>query len=261
MNDSVRSLRLLLPAAALLTSLAAPLAAAIAPEPPLPTPDPTCGNGRFDWDEECDDGNLDAGDDCPVVAGGECRYSTSGRLIHGDPRHRRVRERGCLFEWYVVNPNQEPNRSGVPNERQECRDQDPSCDFDAAPGRCGFRVVVCLNNEDVNLPECRPTGISGLRIARPLPSASERRVQGNANFAALAHAIEHLHDPGNPHFGYVDAPALRPRDRNHCSAPFAIGVDLGRRRAAREKLAVDVWDWESEPRRKLRTAIELRCRG
>ena len=259
---TVRIRARLVAAALALVAAAAPGSArgGIAPEP-LPTPDPTCGNGRFDWDEECDDGNLEAGDDCPVVAGQECRYSSNGVLIHGDPRSRRVRERGCLFAWYVVNPHQPPNRAGTPDERQACRDQDPTCDFDPAPGRCGFRVVACLNNDDVNLPQCEPTGISALRIARPQPSASPGRAQANANFAGLAHAIEHLHDPGDPHFGWVDAPALRPRDRNYCSAPFVVGVERGRRGEAKEKLVVDVWDWASEPRRKFRSTLRLQCTG
>lgn len=235
--------------------------ASIAPELPLPTPDPTCGNGRFDWDEECDDGNLEAGDACPAVAGEDCRYSTSGQLIHGDPRQRRVRELGCLFEWYVVNPTQAPNRSGMPNERQGCRDQDPTCDFDPTPGRCEYRVVVCLNNEDVNLPECRPAGISATRVVRPRPSTNVRRAQQQANFLALANAIDHLHDPGDPHHAYEEAPALPPRERNYCSAPFPVAIDLARRSKRSEGLTVEVWDWDSEPRRKLRTGIKLTCEG
>jgi len=242
--------------------LATPAPAAVDPDPPIvPTPVPPCGNGYLDWDEECDDGNLEAGDACPAVAGEACRYTTSGLLIHGDPRSRRVRELGCLFEWYVVNPHQAPNRAGMPNETQVCRDQDPTCDFDPTPGLCRFQVVVCLNNEDVNLPQCEPRGISAIRVSRPKPSVSSRLARRNANFAALAHAIGHLHDPGWPQSGYTSAPALPPRERNFCSAPFAIEVERGRRRSVSEKLVVDVWDWASQPRAKLRSTLKLSCAG
>ncbi len=236
----------------------APSGAAV---PPRPTPVPPCGNGLLDWDEECDDGNHDLGDDCPALAGGDCRYSTAGVLIPGDPRQRRVRELGCLLEWYVVNPDQPVGRSGLPDARQVCRDQDPRCDFNPQPGRCAFRVVACLNNEDVRLPDCRPAGVSGLRVLRPRPSTNPRRALRNENFEALAHAVDHLHDPGDPQSGHSIAPALPPRERNHCSAPFVVRVDRGRRRSAAERLAVEVWDWESQPRQRLRAQLDLRCRS
>lgn len=220
---------------------------------PLPTMPPLCGNGRLDWDEECDDGNLLADDVCPAGPGDECRYSTSGKLIHGDRRLRAVRQRGCVFGWYVVNPAQAPLADGSLAERQECVDQDPACDFDPRPGRCRFQVVACLNNDDVGLPQCVPPGVSGTRIARPAQASAR------ANFDALAEALTHLHDPGRPQDEYSQQPALLAKERNYCSRAFPIDVELGRRPRRSEELMVDVWSGSGKTSQKHRARLELSC--
>lgn len=229
-------------------------ALAVGPTPP-PAPPPFCGNGRLDWDEECDDGNQFADDVCPADVGDECRYSSSGMLIHGDRRLRTVRQRGCVFGWHVVNPAQARRADGSRDERQVCADQDPSCDFDLRAGVCQFQVVACLNNEDVGLPQCTPPGVTATKIARPARRAAGQR----ANFDALAYALTHLHDPGKPQDGYSQAPSLPAKERNYCSRAFPITVELGRRPRQSEELLVDVWSGSGKTSQKHRARLELSC--
>ena len=77
--------------------------------------------------------------DCPVKGGGAAATD-------------------CLLEFGGVSPT-------TPGTRiVECRDGDPSCDKDPAPGVCGFEVTACLNNSDPDLPQCTVSGVDRVDV-------------------------------------------------------------------------------------------------
>ena len=205
-----------------------------------------CGNGVLGAGEECDDGNLASGDSCPA----DCSYSASGSLIRGDnhkPTHDRA---GCQVEWYVVNPNNPKDRFGLPNMNQTCEDQDPTCDFDPTPGRCGFEVVACLNNNDPNLPACTANGISNVEVMRPrarllgLPAVAQIVAATQAKIEAALHA---LLDPMNPGAGYSNGPPLTASQASFCSAPMGLNIE--------------VFSGSARPNERATTALTLRTRS
>jgi hypothetical protein len=91
----------------------------------------------------------------------------------------------CRAEWEVVNPgNTPPLVHGLLSTTQTCADGDPLCDGDAAAdNNCHFRVAVCLNQTDPNLPACTPNDTASVRINRPRPAAE--RANADALLAAL----------------------------------------------------------------------------
>ena len=68
-----------------------------------------------------------------------------------------------------------PLPPGVPRARIACADGDVRCDADDVPGRCTFRIAVCLNNEDHGLA-CVPDAITSLplRVGRRMASVGRR---------------------------------------------------------------------------------------
>ena len=57
-----------------------------------------------------------------------------------------------------------PLPDALPPPRVKCVDGDPTCDSDAVPGQCTFRVGLCLNNADARLP-CTPRPITSVVFA------------------------------------------------------------------------------------------------
>jgi hypothetical protein len=154
-----------------------------------------------------------AGDGC--AAG--CAYERIPGNRNGSPGSNR---RACLLELSVRNPGNTPatDKRGRPNWQQTCRDGDPACDFDVgASAICEFRVVVCVNNVDPNLPECPAAGVAdSIRVVQP------RVMKDPDNNARLLSAFDELRNPAT---GVIDlAPPVAPADTNLCSAPFAIRV-------------------------------------
>jgi cysteine-rich repeat protein len=215
---------------------------------PTPTQTPTatqCGNGVLNPDEQCDDGNPVSGDTCPDT----CRYTTSKALIRGHRRSPRADATGCQIEWYVVRPTVQKDRFGLPSWHQTCTDGDSSCDYDPTASSCGFKVVVCLNNSDPNLPACTPSGISPVYVIGPRPTGPQvLRDAISQDLAAIQNALSHLLDPMNPYPtppapgqtpvpGYVNAPPLAQEQQSFCSAPFDVTLPLAghRRRSASVK--------------------------
>ena len=99
----------------------------------------------------------------------------------------------------------------------------------ARPGLCEFRVIVCLNNSDPNLPLCVPNGISSIEVRSPRPESARAAALRNilaADKAALQTALQHLADPQNPAAGYTNGPPLAATQQGFCSAPFAIAVPV-----------------------------------
>ncbi|HVM98394.1 MAG TPA: hypothetical protein VMT89_18515, partial [Candidatus Acidoferrales bacterium] len=208
---------------------------------PTPTVAPVCGDGTLEVGEECDDGNALSGDVCPSTPADNCRYSSSGNLIRGNARRPQRNLHGCQVEWYVVNPNQAHDRFGLPSQLQECHDQDPSCDFDPAPGHCRFNVVTCLNNSDPNLPACPANGVSQLRFYRPnsgLGRSAAYRAALTADRAAFEAALMHLLDPQTPGAGYTNQIPIAATEHNQCSQAIDIDIPLLGHRSQRVNLMV-----------------------
>jgi hypothetical protein len=122
----------------------------------------------------------------------------------------------------VRNPGNAPasDKRGRPNWVQTCRDGDPGCDFAVADGgTCEFRVAVCVNNVDPNLPECTAAGVAdSIRVVQPkLKKDPENYARVLAAFGELRDAVTDVAGLGLP---------VAPGDANLCSAPFLIRVPL-----------------------------------
>jgi cysteine-rich repeat protein len=181
-----------------------------------PTPTPICGNGVLSVGEQCDDGNRIEGDGC----GSNCRYELiPGNGIGSDATD----ERACLFEWSVVNPNNQPtvDRRGRRNSMQTCRNNDASCDVDLSPftRTCEFRLAICLDNLDQQMPGCVPLGLGdSIRIVSPSALSDPIR------YGILQQALQALRDPSSGETG-LRYPWEGVRT-GVCTAPFTMRVPL-----------------------------------
>ena len=151
-------------------------------------------------------------------------------LIRGNAKNPSRDKTGCQVEWVVANPNNPPDRFGLPSQSQTCQDDEPTCDFDPnSPGLCEFQVMVCLNNSDPQVATCLPNGIRRIAVLAPRGNRSRLPAVRDAlaaDAATLQDALQHLGDPRHPEAGYVNAPPLDAAQQNLCSAPFAIAVPL-----------------------------------
>ncbi len=175
-----------------------------------------CGNGILEPGEQCDDGNLINGDGCHS----NCTYE----LIPGNGNGSLVsNQRACLLEWSVVNPHNLPgtDQSGRPNFMQTCTNNDPTCDFDLDPAdhTCEFRVVVCLNNVDAQLPSCPPLGVTS-----PITLRAPNARRDPFNYGSVTNALQNLRDPRTGEVGRTLP--IPPSSPTLCTAPFAVRVPL-----------------------------------
>jgi len=116
----------------------------------------------LDAGEECDDGNLLAGDGCDA----SCR---SELVPGGGPRHT-----DCIHEW-LTSPVPRRGPDGVPVARVTCVDDDPACDFGVAAGdgACTFHVALCLDVRERRFvdrddrPLCTATDVAWLSLISP----------------------------------------------------------------------------------------------
>jgi len=117
----------------------------------------SCGNDIVTDPEDCDDGNTTPGDGCSPTCGIEPGELTPGGTGKTD----------CVHEWFP-NPQPPKNTKGIPSAVLQCRDDDPTCDFDNQPGDnlCVFRLALCLNVTDPRLP-CTPSDVAGVDIVKP----------------------------------------------------------------------------------------------
>jgi hypothetical protein len=68
-----------------------------------------------------------------------------------------------------------------------CEDGDPTCDHDAAPGRCGIDVGICLNRADGRVRRCSTSSaIESYALGKPQSSGDEFDA---ANAAAITSAL------------------------------------------------------------------------
>ena len=71
---------------------------------------------------------------------------------------------------------------GTPSNKQECVDNDPTCDFDPTPGSCRFHLFLRLGGADDRLA-CAADSVASIEIRRP-----SLRDQGPAS--ALRQALQ-----------------------------------------------------------------------
>ena len=122
-----------------------------------------------------------------MVAGDGCDATCRSELIPGGgPRHT-----DCVHEW-LTSPVPPRGPSGLPAARLVCIDDDPSCDFGAAPGdaACTFHVALCLNVRERRVsypsgqPLCTPTDVAWITLTSPR--------EGDPQDAADAHTRDAL---------------------------------------------------------------------
>ena len=211
--------------------------------------DPTTGVCFHDRKGDSDgDGVCDPLDNCPLQPFADstdlngdgvgdvcqCGDGKPGRCVPG----RGGPGRQCLLEWM---PAARPrvNAAGFPASRLVCTDGDATCDEDATPGHCTFRVSLCINNEDPRLPACRPSSLRSLQIRSPRP-ARPRDPADAVNAASLVEAID-----------------LGEQALNTCSEALPIVVPTRGTRAGSKRLRVQA---VTETGRRARAALRLTCR-
>jgi hypothetical protein len=188
-------------------------------------------------------------------------------LIRGNAKNPSRDKTGCQVEWVVANPNNPPDRFGLPNQTQTCQDDEPTCDFDAdSPGLCEFRVMICVNNSDPHLAACIPNGIRRISVLAPRREQSQLPTVRDilaADAATVQDALQHLGDPRHPEAGYVSAPPLDATQQNLCSAPFAIDVPLTVRKTSSSprpiSLIIRSTDYSLPRRRTSVSRLKLTC--
>jgi hypothetical protein len=157
-----------LPAVALVLSLLPSLASA------------ACGDAVVEPPEQCDDGaaNGTPGSDCTVA----CEEVIPALRVPGGGHKGTDCQVETVFD--LATPRLDSN--GLPSRRQLCRDGDPGCDRDPAPGACSFAFWVCVAGEDARIG-CAADHVAALQVRQP---------KTNAVGAAAAARIELLDKPG-----------------------------------------------------------------
>jgi hypothetical protein len=166
----------------------------------------------------CSDGNLCNGLESCVLPGGQC--APAGGPPTCTPGGGR-NERACAAEWHVANPD---NPAGALPITQLCTQGNGSCDFDADPGTCTFRVAICFRVPDSRLvPACTLDDVAAYGLHRP----SLRRDPVTAT--AILAALDALPGStvGTPRAS--DVTFVPPLDVARCTAPVPIVVPVGQR--------------------------------
>lgn len=237
-----------------------------------------CGNGiPGEPGELCDDGNQFTGaspapdgstESCPSDVAFNCTYTAGGSSlwIRGNRKNPSKDLKGCQHEFFVVNPSNPKDKYLLPNYFQSCLDQDPTCDSDPTPGRCGFVTVVCANTNDSNLPACSPTGLTSIEVL-PQHAALGNQIiaaANAANTAAIQDAVIHLFDPNNPGAGFSNTAPISAAQTDMCSLPklltvFAASARSNESARARFTLRTKSKDTHTPLPRTKRALLRLTC--
>jgi len=149
----------------------------------------------------------------------------------------------CIAEWAVINPFNFPplGTDDLPSFKQSCVDGDPSCDFDGLADQCTFRVTLCLQNADPNLPTCTaPPGITKYVLVSPRPNSSDTTDAANA--VALIAAFGRLTDvpaTGDSDNTLAFEPALVLAAPDNCTDVAEITVERRGLSARSEKFRIN----------------------
>ena len=156
---------------------------------PSCTPGGSCGDGTVRCGEECDDGAAN-GTPASACDAGCVEIPPALRIPGGGSRPY-----DCPYEWAAALGTVSADPLGVPKVKQSCRDNDPTCDFEPAPGLCRLHLWSCLGGADARLA-CSAAQVSSTSIASP--RASSTKPAEIAARQALAAALLALGAPVGP---------------------------------------------------------------
>jgi hypothetical protein len=190
---------------------------------------------------QCDDGNLcNGGESCLPQSGACAPFAGPLPCTPGSKRAART----CAAEWHVRNPT---NPGGALSRDQLCSESDATCDFDPAPGVCGFKVGLCFRVPDPRLPECVPADVQSYTLQRPRLSSEP------AAATTLLAALDAL--PGSTVGGrrgrdVAFSPAL---SQVQCTAEGVLSVPIGDRMTLRGRTV------GTDGKRDNDASLRLRC--
>lgn len=158
---------------------------------PSCTPGGSCGDGVVQCGEECDDG----------AANGTPASSCSTSCIETPPALRipggGSRPFDCPYEWSMtLDPGDVvADPIGIPRNKQSCQDNDPTCDFEPAPGLCRLHLWSCLGGADPRLA-CSAAQVSSATVLSP--KANSTKPTEIAARQSLVAALQALGVPVGP---------------------------------------------------------------
>jgi cysteine-rich repeat protein len=130
----------------------------------------TCGDGIVQCAEQCDDGasNGTPGDPCTA----QCTQAPPALRIPGG-KH----DGDCAFEWSLTIGQASVDKRGLPQVRQVCNDNDPTCDADPTTGVCLFHLWACVGADDARVA-CTATQVTGVDVLRPRSGPAQAAIVG-----------------------------------------------------------------------------------
>ena len=141
----------------------------------------TCGDGIVQCTEQCDDGASNGAPGDPCTA--QCTQAPPALRIPGGQH-----DGDCAFEWSLTIGQASVDTRGLPQVRQVCNDNDPTCDADPTTGVCLFHLWACVGADDARVA-CSAMQVTGVDVLRPRSGPAQ---------AAIVSAISDLGLPAGP---------------------------------------------------------------
>ncbi|HZR81641.1 MAG TPA: hypothetical protein VFD92_11135 [Candidatus Binatia bacterium] len=166
---------------------------------PSCTPGGTCGDGVVQCGEECDDG----------AANGTPSSTCDASCVEIPPALRipggGALPLDCPYEWsaafapasIAVDPR------GLPKTKQSCHDNDPTCDFEPAPGVCKLHVWSCLGGADSRIA-CSAAQVSATSVLTPRSNAKPAELAVRQSIEGALQALGYPVGPGETCTGRYD---------------------------------------------------------